>query len=140
IIFEFSAATGYTGGNVGAGTTTAIPSITTTGSISDGHYVVAMVGAEASVSYVGFTADTDTTNGSWSSSAQTISNAVAVSGMTMIAQYKRVTATATQSYDVGVAATDVVAGYVDMTAPAAGGGGVTVLRVGAPSVPGIPSI
>jgi hypothetical protein len=134
-IFEFSAATGYTGGNVGAGAVTATPSITTTGSIANGHYVVGFVGAEGSAGYTGFTADSDTTNGSWSSSVQRIDgSAVGTGAMTSIAQYKRVTATATQSYDVAVSSTDAVAGYVDMTAPALG----TITKL--PAIPAFPSI
>jgi len=136
LVFEFADATGYTGGNVGSPATTATPSLTTS-SIANGHYVVAMVGAESTASFNGFTADTDTTNGTWSPQAQACSNGIAVTGMTITAQYKKVTATATQSYDTAVAIADLVTSYVDMTAPALG---TTTKLPAIPAFPSIPSL
>ena len=117
-IFEFSDATGYNTGGVsvaGAGNTTATPSITTS-SITTPHYVVGVCGQEWDDIW---TADTDTTNGSWSPALHIGNSPGSVAGMSLIVQYKKVTATGAQTYNVGVSAgtIDTMIQWTDLTVP-----------------------
>jgi hypothetical protein len=111
IVFEFPAATAYSNsGKDAAGTTGTSPSITTA-SISNGHYVVGLVTNQNNNDTITF--DTDTSNGSWSSGVMVNAS----STNTLVTQYKRVTGTATQSYDLTVPSSNYISSWVDLTAP-----------------------
>lgn len=89
----------YVTGGVGTGTTATSNSVTTS-SITSGDYVVAMVAMEGTTGNEdGVTQDSDTTNGAWRAQASGTGGSAAGS-ITVAAQLKLVTATATQSYDV----------------------------------------
>ena len=64
-------------------------------------------------------ADTDTVNGSWSSQARSLAGPIGRSGMSISAQYKKVTAAGTQTFDPTLNATqDIIYGWIEVTAPA----------------------
>ena len=110
-MFEFSDATG----GAGVGATTGTPSVTTT-SIANGDYVIGMVAAEGDNT---INADTDTVNGSWSSQARSLAGPIGTSGTSISAQYKKVTAAGTQTFDPTLNATqDIIYGWIEVTAPA----------------------
>lgn len=114
------------------GTTTQTPSITT-GSIPNGDYVVGACGAETVNAFVG---DSDTTNGTWS--VQATSGAYGGAGSLSTAvtsQWKKVTATATQTYNVDAGSSvDTHIGWIEINESAV----ATTTRI--PSVPSVPSI
>lgn len=90
------------GTETGSGTSTTI----TTASITSGDAVMCMVGSEINDGTI--TADSDTTNGSWSTLQS--SNGT---GMSIYSQYKIVTATATQTYNLsGLTSGDYCEGYI----------------------------
>jgi hypothetical protein len=94
-----------TGGSPAAVSGTSIAVTTTPTTIASGDYIIGMVGAEGSGSVpFTFTEDTDTTNGTWKK-AGIVSGGTGGGAMHTITQYKKVTATATQSYDVTVSQT-----------------------------------
>lgn len=102
----FVVAYGTTGGADGnSGTPSA-----TTSSITNGHTVIAFVGDEHRGAV---TADSDTTNGTWSTQqtavADTTSNATSIR---IASQHKTVTATATQTYNVSINSTDWSVGWM----------------------------
>jgi hypothetical protein len=112
-LWEFSNATGYSTGGVGAGSTTASPSITTS-SITAPNYVIAMAGAEGDNTWV---PDSDTTNGTWSTML-TNGSGTGLAGMTIISQYKTVSTSGTQTYNPTLTSADVIDGWIELTAPA----------------------
>ena len=97
----------------GVGATTASPTITT-GSITSGNLLIAAGAAEQGTTST-FTADSDTSNGNWS--AQTLVEiGSGTAGMTLVSQYKVVTATATQTYNpVSDTTPDVVLFWIEYT-------------------------
>jgi hypothetical protein len=94
-----------TGGSPAAASGTSIAVATSPTTIVSGDYIIGMVGVEGSGSVpFTFTEDTDTTNGTWKK-AGIVGGGTGAGAMHTIAQYKKVTATATQSYDVTVSQT-----------------------------------
>jgi hypothetical protein len=83
----------------------------TTGSITSGDIVIAALGIEASAA---ITADTDTSNGTWSS-AQAATGGATTSAQQIHTQYKVVTGTATQTYNVTIGANDWALSCVVLT-------------------------
>lgn len=112
-LLEFSDATAYNTGGVGTGATTGTPSVTT-GSITNGHYVVGVAGVESADTW---TADSDSSNGTWSS-AQKFSSSSGGGGMSGIFQYKKVTGTGTQTFNPTCTSADTMIQWTDLTAPA----------------------
>lgn len=112
VVFEFPAATAYNASGVGTGATSTAPTVTTS-SITDGHYVVGLVGIEGDLAVSAY--DTDTTNGSWSSPAFWADGAAGAPNI--VAQYKRVTASGTQTYNLTITSADWMTAWVDLTAP-----------------------
>lgn len=112
VIFEFSDATAYSTGNVGTGATTGTPSVTTA-SITNGDYVIGLAGLEGVDSWA---ADADTSNGSWSTEARATAGSGA-SAMSLIAQYKKVTAGATQTFNPTCTSGDTMIGWAELTVP-----------------------
>lgn len=112
MLFEASSSVGTetfvtSGTGTGSGTT---PSITT-GTITSGDLVVAACHTEYGTSNT-FTADADTTNGTWSAQ-QTARVGTTASGMGIAWQSKETTATATQTYDPGLSAScDYALSYI----------------------------
>lgn len=94
---------------------TANPSITT-GTITNGNMVIGFTGTESSGT---FTGDSDTTNGSWSTQQTTVAGS-GTSAQSISSQRKVVTATATQTYNVTLAAADRVIGWIELTEVPAG--------------------
>jgi hypothetical protein len=89
------------GGGVNVGSATGAPTVTTP-SINAGDAVIAGGGAESADTWVG---DIDTTNGSWSAKQSTAAG-TGTSGMSVISQYKVVTATGTQTYNPTLTSAD----------------------------------
>ncbi len=87
----------YLGQAVGAGASTASPTITTS-SITNGHAIIAAVMMEAGTTQT-HTRDSDTTDGAWSAGAEYIEVGTTTSGSVVASQAKVVTATATQTYN-----------------------------------------
>lgn len=100
----------------GTGATTGAPSVTTV-SITSGNVVIGLAGLEAADSWTG---DGDTTNGSWSTH-QHNGFGTGGTGMSVTAQSKVVTATATQSYDPTCTSADTMIGYAVLTEIPSGG-------------------
>ncbi len=67
----------------------------------------------------GFTLDSDTTNGSWTTPVVTIGGAGGVSGVSLISQSKKVTASAAQTYNLTLsgAGQDTILAWVELTVP-----------------------
>lgn len=109
---------GTNGGTAGTSTT---PTITTS-SITNGHTVMGFVGIETSEAV---TADSDTTNGSWSTQySNAASTGTNTTSIRIASQQKTVTATATQTYNVSVANTrDWVINWMSFSATALPGFG-----------------
>lgn len=104
------------GGNAGSNTTATV----TTGSITNGGAVVGMAAIERgnSTKNLAVTADSDTTNGSWTTqqTAQGNNSSTSTADMTVVSQSKIVTATATQTYNISwTTATDFVIRYITIT-------------------------
>lgn len=104
-LFKIKYLTGATGS-----ANTANPTITTS-SITNGNMVIGFTGSESSGT---FTGDSDTTNGSWSVQQTTVAGS-GTSGQNISSQRKVVTATATQTYNVTLAAADRVIGWIELT-------------------------
>lgn len=99
----------YATGNVATGSNTT-PTITST-SITSGNVIL---GAMANEGNATITADSDTTNGSWSTQ-QTINNGTGTSGMQVASQYKITTGTGTQTYNLTLSATgDWSIGWIEI--------------------------
>jgi hypothetical protein len=113
IVFEFANATGYSSsGGSGSGSATSTPTITT-GSITTPNIVVAMLDIKNDQT---FTADSDTTNGSWSSPVQQTTNVS--SNHSGIAQYKAVTASGAQTFNPGATnSANSLLSWVELTVP-----------------------
>lgn len=114
-VFEFSTATSYVTGDTATGTT-GTPSKTTTASVSNGNIVVGALSAEGGDTS---TADSDTSNGSWSSMAHAACAGTAVSDISLSAQYKTVTATGAQTYNPTLTSADTALAIGVLAAPAA---------------------
>ncbi len=121
VIWEFAPQSGgtmsYVTGGAGTGATTASPTVTT-GSIASGDYVIGVCGLEATYS---FTRDSDTSNGSWSNFVG-ISCSSGTGGMSLISQYKQVSATATQTFNPTNTSGDTMIGWIQINESAAAGG------------------
>lgn len=103
----------YVTGGTQAGSNTASPSMTTGSSVTSGDYIVAALAAEAIDNMTG---DSDTTNGTWGPMCTKSAGTAVATGQTLVAQIKKVTATATQTYDVtsGDGACDCTMGWVQI--------------------------
>jgi len=118
-VYEFSDATAYANSGSScsgctSGQTSSTPSVTT-GSITNGNYVIGLCGAEGDNQWSAG-GDTDTTNGSWSSPDLAEPGTTAV---TIISQYKRTTGGGAQTYNPTLAGSqDWHATWVELTAPA----------------------
>lgn len=127
VVMEFAptgagSMTYVTGGVTGSLPTTPASSLSiTTGSITSGDYVVACLAAEAVDNMTG---DSDTTNGTWSVPIHTAAGTALASGQTVYTQWKKVTSTATQTYDVtsGDGNVDYVMGWVQINDSSPTGG------------------
>lgn len=112
--WELSSSVGtvvYSTGALGTGATTSTPSVTTS-SITSGDAVVGFLGIENSAAP---TADSDTTNGSWSSQ-QAAFTGFSTTGITGASQVKVVTATATQTYNPTLGGSfDTMIGWISLT-------------------------
>lgn len=99
-----------TGANGTAGTGTAISVVTS--SITNGNIVIGLAGIERGSAT--FIADSDTTNGSWSTSlTQTVGSTSA--GMAFNSQFKVVNATGAQTYNVTASgASDFVSCWIEL--------------------------
>jgi len=121
-VFEFSDATAHNASGSGGAASTSTPSVTTS-SITNGHYVIGFLAAEGNTSFTTMTDDSDTSNGSWSTGVQCYSGTSNTPGATVfltLAQYKKVTATGTQTYNPGFTGTsDLVLAWSDLTSAAA---------------------
>lgn len=99
----------YVTGNTASGSSTT-PTITTT-SITNGNLVFGAVANEGNAT---ITEDSDTSNGSWVPQ-QTINNGTGLTGMQISSQYKIVTGTATQTYNVTLSASgDWAIGWIEI--------------------------
>lgn len=121
---EFSDATGFAAAAAGSGSTTGTPSITTS-SIAFPDYVIGVVSVEGDNTY---TADSDTTNGSWSYPFINTANA---GGNSALIQYKKVTSSGAQTFNPTYTSGDTSLGWMELTVSAS-------LKI--PSVPSVPSI
>jgi hypothetical protein len=72
-----------------------------------------MAGAESATTWVD---DADTTNGSWSFGLKT-SGGTAAAAMSLIVQYKKVTGTATQTFNPTQTSADTMIQWTELTAP-----------------------
>lgn len=100
----------YVTGAVATGSTTT-PTITS-GSITSGNMIF---GAMANEGNATVTADSDTTNGTWSTQ-QTVANGTGTGGMQVASQYKVTTGTGTQTYNLTLSATgDWAIGWIEIT-------------------------
>jgi len=108
----------YVTGNVNVGSATNAPTVTTA-SIPSGDMVIAALFNESGTGQT-VTADSDSTNGAWSTQ-QTAEIGTTTSGMTVASQRKVVTATATQTYNptLGVSS-DVILGWIELSESVAG--------------------
>lgn len=96
--------------NGGATGTSTTPTVTT-GSITNGDMVF---GAMANEGNATVTADSDTTNGTWSTQ-QTVNNGTGTGGMQVASQFKVVNATATQTYNLTLSASgDWAIGWIQL--------------------------
>lgn len=101
----------YVTGGMGTGVASTTPSFTTGSSIVNGDYIVGMMGAEGNNSFVG---DATSTNGAWKPKAVSATGSALAGGCT-ISQYKKVTATATQTYSpTQSVANDTMMGWVEL--------------------------
>lgn len=114
VVWEFAPVSAgvmsYVGGAIGAGATTGSPTITTS-SIPNGDYVVGVVGLEGANS---LSDDATTSNGVWKTSATTGMGS-GTTGMSIISQWKKVTAGATQTYNPTCTSGDTLAAWVQIT-------------------------
>jgi hypothetical protein len=141
VVWEFAptgaGAMTYVTGGTGTAANTASPTVTT-GSIANGDYVVAMCGAEGAAGGNDFSGDVGTTNGTWKTQATIGGGSAGATSIHITTQYKKVTATATQTYNPTFsAAADTITGWIqvhDSSVAATGG------RNAMPSLPNISSI
>lgn len=111
---------GYVNGNVSAGSNTNSPTITTA-SITSGNMVIGCSFAEWDTEPS--TPDADTTNGNWSTQQFSITGST-TNGIAIASQRKVVTATATQTFNLGMDSTiDCILGWIELNESAGGGGG-----------------
>lgn len=106
----------YVTGANGTGSGTASPTVTTS-SIPQGDFVFGAVFSENTTSSADpWVGDADTTNGSWSTAVHTGQGA-ALTGMSMVSQYKTVTADGTQTYNptASVGTPDCIASWIRIT-------------------------
>jgi hypothetical protein len=145
-MWEFASATsGYSSSGVGLGGTanganTSTPSVTT-GSITSGNYVVGLIGFEDNLALDTVTEDSDSSNGTWSKAAITGGGAGGSGGgltnIGFITQWKLVTGTATQTYNLTIALSrDADGGWVELAVPAA----ASNAKTGMPSHPNVPKM
>jgi hypothetical protein len=99
----------YITGAAGTGGTSASPTVTTS-SITSGDVVIGGGGAESSDTWAG---DADSTNGSWSTQQHNVAGSGA-SGMSVTAQSKVVSGTATQTYNPTLTSADVILGWIQL--------------------------
>lgn len=99
----------YITGAAGTGSTTGTPTVTT-GSITSGDVVIGGGGAESADTWAG---DADTSNGSWSTHQHNAAG-TGTSGMSVTAQSKVVTGTATQTYNPTLTSVDTILGWVQL--------------------------
>ncbi len=96
-IYEFPTYTTIVGSSSpGSGNASSFSS--SLGTVNNGNVVIALLGMEGADGTV--TADTDTTNGTWSFPALYTTGTNVTGDISLISQYKIVTATATQTWDV----------------------------------------
>jgi hypothetical protein len=100
----------YVQGNVGAGVTSAAPTITTA-SITIGNAVIGAGAAESANTWAG---DADTTNGNWSTQ-QSNAAGTGAAGMSVTSQRKIVTASATQTYNPTLTSADCILAWIELT-------------------------
>lgn len=99
----------YVTGASATGTSTT-PTITSS-SITSGNLILGAMGNEGNAT---ITADSDTTNGTWSTQ-QTINNGTGTSGMQIASQYKVTTGTGTQTYNLTLSASgDWCIGWIEV--------------------------
>lgn len=100
----------YSTGGVTTGSNTT-PTITS-GSIISGNVIFGAMGSEGNATV---TADSDTTNGTWSTQ-QTVAQGTGTGGIEVASQYKVTTGTGTQTYNLTLSATgDWCIGWIEIT-------------------------
>lgn len=101
---------GYVDSGVNAGADTGTPTVTTS-SIANGNVVVGALHAE--INRASLTGDADTTNGSWST-AQKHGLGVGAAAISVLSQFKVVTATATQTFNPTLTAADCILSWMQL--------------------------
>ncbi len=120
------------GGAIGTGSSTSNPTITTS-SIPSGDAVVGVVGVRYAGTAYTWTADSDTSNGSWSTAQLKNSTGLSNPSWALCSQFKVVTGTGTQTYNPTLSTSlasgpawvqihETAGAIGDVFAPFAGGG------------------
>lgn len=119
-LFEVSSDLGvtpvYQTGNVGTGATTGAPTVTTS-SLTSGWALIGGGAAEGGDTWAG---DADSSNGTWSTQ-QHAAQGSGNSGMSVTAQSKVVTGTATQTYNPTLTSADCILAWIAASEPALAG-------------------
>jgi hypothetical protein len=117
IIWEFSGYTYSATASTNIGTSTG-PTLTT-GTVTNANVVIGAMGAEGPDTITAY--DTDTSNGSWSSQANAATGTSVTGDMAVASQYKIVTATASQTWNLTMTSTDWATAGVILNPAVAGG-------------------
>lgn len=111
VILEITGGAAYSSSGSSTASASTTPSITTA-SLSSGDLAVASLHTELGSSGA-YTADTDTTNGSWSSAVRAVVGAGSINGSTTTAQAKTVSGAGTQTFNPTLSnAADLVIAWV----------------------------
>jgi len=120
----------YVSGGVNTGANTASPTVTTS-SIDAGCVLIGAAFGES----LGFTADADTTGGTWSDQSQSVASTGSIAtSITVAAQSKVATSTGTQTYSPTCSTVDVILGWIALeeTLPPTVAADATALNISIP--------